>query len=238
MVPVVTVGLLLLQGGATLGSDPQGLLRRGLKLAADGKLEPAVAAFAKACELAPQDEDSCYYMARTLFTLGRYQEACEPFEKARRAASKQKLVRVSRAAALNLTALGRFEEAERHFREAVGQIQGPPGVDGDPRIDYGAFLFRQGRAEAALPLLEEAVQESPGNPRARTELGRVQLHLGRREAAAASLEKAVELDPRSSAPRLLLGRTYLELGRTAEGEKQLRLGREAWQRGYGSSTVP
>ena len=224
MAPTMLLALLLVQAVAWK--------ELGLKLASDRKLEPAADALAKACAQAPKDEDACYYLARTLYTLGRYEEAREPFEKALPAAPKDMLGRVHRAMALNFTALNRPDDAERHFREAVRL-----GSDSDPRIDYGAFLFRQGRLEEALPLLEQAVQALPGSARAHTELGRVLLHLGKREAAAAGLEKAVQLDPGSSTARLLLGKTYLELGRTEEGERQLRLGREGWKQSYGSSTV-
>ncbi len=208
----------------------------GLKLAAGTKLESAVSPLAKACDLAPKDEEACYYLARTLFTLDRYEEAREPFEKALRAASKETLARVHRAAALNFVALTSPDDAERHFREAVRLNRAPEPRDEDPRIDYGAFLFRQGRTGEALPLLEQVVQRLPRSGRAHTELGRVLLHLGKHNAAAASLEKAVALDPGSSTARLLLGKTYLELGRTEEGEKQLRLGQEAWKQHYGAAT--
>jgi Tfp pilus assembly protein PilF len=224
MAPTPLLGLLLLQTVAWK--------ELGLKLASDRKMEPAAEAFAKACAQMPQDEDACYYLARTLYTLGRYEEASEPFAKALRAAPKQMQGRVHRAMALNFTALHRADDAERHFREAVRL-----GSDNDPRIDYGAFLFRQGRLEEALPLLEQAVEALPGSARAHSELGRVLLHLGKREGAAARLEKAVQLDPGSSTARLLLGKTYLEMGRIEEGERQLRLGREGWKQSYDSSTV-
>jgi tetratricopeptide (TPR) repeat protein len=206
----------------------------GLAHAARRRLEPAREAFAKACNLAPDDEDACYYLGRTLFTLGRYDQALGPFQKALRAAPS---VRVHRAVALNFVALTRPQDAERHFREAVRLNPNPERAEDDARIDYGAFLFRQGRMTEALSLLEPPVEAFPMFARAHLELGRVLLHLGRREAAAARLEKAVELDPASSTARLLLGRAYLELGRTEEGQKQLRLGQEAWKKGYGSSTL-
>jgi tetratricopeptide (TPR) repeat protein len=211
--------------------------QRGLTLAAGGQLEAAAAAFSKACERSPKQDDACYYSARTLFTLGRYVEARDAFEKALRLASKPILARVHRGAALNFIALTSPDEAERHFLEAVRLTRSTPQSGEDPRIDYAAFLFRQGRAADALPLLEEAVASQPDSARALTELGRVLLHTGKKEMAAARLEKAVELDPGSTTARLLLGRTYLELDRKEEGEKQLRLGQESWKRRYGSSTV-
>jgi len=209
----------------------------GLALAARRNLDSALPAFARACELAPGDEDACYYLARNLYTLGRYQEAREPFDKALRSAPPPLQAKVHRAAALNFIALTRPDDAERHFREALRLTGGPARAGEDPRIDYGAFLFRQGRAAEAFPLLDLAVRAHPGSARAHTELGKVLLHLGKPEAAAARLQKAVELDPGSSTARLLLGKTYLALGRAEEGQKQLRLGQQAWKRSYGSSTV-
>jgi tetratricopeptide (TPR) repeat protein len=196
------------------------------------KLDAAVTAFGKACELDPKDEDACYFLARTLSSLDQWEKARDPFEKALRAASPAKLARVHRAIALNFVALGDTVNAERHFRQAIARNPGPEVLREDPRVDYGAFLFRHGRLNEALPLLQQAVRVAPRSARAHTELGRVVLHLGKAEAATASLEKAVNLDPRSSAARLLLGRAYLQSGRVEEGQKQLQLARDA-----GASTV-
>jgi tetratricopeptide (TPR) repeat protein len=139
--------------------------------------------------------------------------------------------------ALNFSALGSPDEAERHFQDAIRVSGGPPQLRADARIDYGAFLFRQARIAEALPLLKAAVAIAPGSARAHQELGRILLHLGKTEPAAATLEKAVELDAQSPQIRLLLGRAYLESGRSEEGEKQLRLGREGWDKSQGSSSV-
>ena len=187
------------------------------------KMDAAAKAFEKACDLDSNDEDACYYFARTLFTLDQWERAREPFAKALRAASKPGRARVHRAIALNSIALGDTASAERHFRQAIALNPGPKLLRDDPRLDYGAFLFREGRLSEASPVLQEAVSAMPRSPRAHTEFGRVLLHLGKPDAAAASLEKAVNLDPRSSTARLLLGRAYIQLGRSEEGRRQLHL---------------
>ena len=134
--------------------------------------------------------------------------------------------------ALNFYALEMPADAERHFVKAI-QLNGRAETKGeDPRIDYGAFLFRQGRTEEALGPLEQAARDAPSSARANTELGRVLLHLGRLAAAAARLEKAVAVEPANWNSRLLLGRAYLRLGRTDDGEREMRLGLA-----YGSTTV-
>ncbi len=259
MVPPALLGLLLLAAAQTIDPETARLeeaVRQspssavawkalGLRMAAGGSLDAALAPLAKACELAPQDEDACYFLGRTLYTLGRYEEAREPFEKALRAVEKalrarpkESPARVHRAAALNLVGLGRAEEAQRHFREAIRLHRPGVAAGEDPRVDYGAFLARQGRAEEALPPLEQAVRAAPKSARANIALGRVLLEMGKPAAAAARLEKGLGLDGASWNARLLLGKAYMQLGRTEEGERQMRLGQDGWARqNYGSSTV-
>jgi Tfp pilus assembly protein PilF len=145
--------------------------------------------------------------------------------------------KVERAAALNLEALGRPAEAERHFREAVRLHRGDARPNEDPRIDYGAFLLRQGRPEEALRPLQQAAAAPASSARANTELGRVFLELGKPDAAAVQLERAITLEPGNWTARLLLGRAYLRLGRKQEGEEQMRLGQEGWARQHSDSSI-
>jgi protein O-GlcNAc transferase len=216
-------------------SDAAAWKRLGLATAASRKLGAAAPAFQKACELNPADEDACYYLARTLNALGRWDEARAPFEKALQAAPKAALARVHRAVALNFVALGQTADAEDHFRKALALNPGPDKLPEDPRVDYGAFLFRQGRTDEALRLLQQAVRGAPRSARAHGELGRVLLHSGKAQAAVTSLEMAIELDPRASATRLLLGRAYLQTGRVEDGQRQLQLAQEALDGGSSSA---
>ena len=200
----------------------------GIRALEAGRLDDAARALGKACELAPADQEACYYFARSLHAMGRYESARKPFEMALRAAPKQMLPRVHRAMALNFYALGMPVEAERHFVKAV-ELNGRGERGGeDPRLDYGAFLFRQGRTQEALGPLEQAARDAPSSSRANTEWGRVLLHVDRLEEAAACLEKAVALEPGNWNARLLLGSAYLRLGRTNDGEREMRLGQEGW----------
>ena len=211
--------------------------RLGIALAARQKLDAALPALEKACTLDSREEDACYYLGRTLHALDRWQEAREPFDKALRAAGKSRIARVHRAVALNFAALGSTADAERHFRQAVLLNPGPAQLPEDPRVDYGAFLFRQGRPEEALPFLSAAVQAAPRSSRAHAEYGKILLHVGKVESAATHLQTAVNLDPRAWPVRLLLGRAWLQLGRTEEGQRELRIARQGWTSNQGSSNV-
>jgi len=226
----VALHLLLMQGEQTK-PDASDWKRQGLAMAAENKLTAAVGPLTKACDLDPKDEEACYYLARILHASGRWDEARVPFEKALRAAPRRMLARVHRAVALNFMALGRMVEAEQNLKAAIAMRQGSDSLREDPRIDYGAFLFRQGRSDAALQLLQEAVRDAPKSARAHAELGRVLLHCRKLDASVESLEKAVQLDPQAPSIRLLLGRAYMQTGRTDEGQQQLQLANQGLREG-------
>jgi Flp pilus assembly protein TadD len=117
--------------------------------------------------------------------------------------------------------MGESNAAGGAFREALKGV--PSGAaNEDPAIDYGVFLFRQGRGEEAVEPLKEVVKRHPAAARAYLELGCVQLSLDRVSEAAASLERAVALDAGNSRTHLLLGKAYLRLGKNEAAEEQLR----------------
>jgi len=132
-------------------SKPSAWKALGLALLGANDYREASVALGRACDLDPNDEDNCYLQARSLFVLGQYDEAARPFDKALRAAPPANQAAVHRAAALNLVELGMTQEAERHFRDAIRLYRASTTVpQPDPRLDYGAFLVRQGRTQAAL----------------------------------------------------------------------------------------
>jgi Flp pilus assembly protein TadD len=220
-------------------SKPSAWKGLGLVLLGANDYRAASVPLGKACALDPNDEDTCYLQARSLFVLGQYDQALQPFEKALHAAPPAKQAAVHRATALNQVELGMTQEAEQHFRDAVRLYRASPEVQQpDPRLDYGAFLIRQGRTQSALEMLRQSVSASPTSPRAHAELGRALLELDRPAEAATELKASVDLDPKGWAVRLMLGKAYLMLGRTEEGQRELSLGREGWaKQDYGSSKV-
>ena len=218
-------------------SDAASWKALGLLRASRGRLEASAEALQHACTLRPADEESCYYYGRSLFALGRYDSAVQPLETALRVTPRDRRWRVQRALARNFEWLGRADDAERSFREAIRLSRGRATPGEDPRVDFGSFLYRQGRTEEALAPLQEAADAESSQARAQMELGRVLLQLDRVGAAAAALEKAVRLDPRDWPARLLLGRAYQHLGRAADAERELQTGQQGLERSQGSSTV-
>lgn len=210
-----------------VAQSPADQFQLGVSRASRGQLEAAVQPFAAACAAVPEPEDACYFHGRNLFLLGRYREAEAPLRKALHSAEAGKRWRVHRALAQNFQGLGQADEAQRHYEGALKLT-----ADGALRVDYGAFLFRQGRTAEAKRALEAAVKAAP-SARAHAELGRVLLQSGSTEEAALHLEKAVELSPKDWQARLLLGKAYMRLGRTSDAEREMT----AAHQGLASSTT-
>jgi Flp pilus assembly protein TadD len=213
----------------------------GLVLLGLDDFAAAVEPLRHACELASGDPDACYLEGRALFLQARYDEAVKPLETALRKAPAADQAKINRAAALNFDRLGSAADAESHFRAAIRahpyRERARERSREDPRLDYGAFLARHGRAAEALEPLQQALAAFPGSPQANAELGRALLDLDRPQAALPRLQKAVELDPAAWTVRMLLGKAYLRLGRAEEGERELRIGREGWAAKDHSSRV-
>jgi len=189
----------------------------GVQFASRAEHELAEEPFREACRLAPADLDACYFHGRNLYALNRFEPALKVLEDQLQRHSDG---RVLLASAQTLEALGRAAESEGRFRQAIRSTLKPLRPLDDPRLHYGVFLIRQGRAQEAVGELERAQPSA----RALAERGRALSQLERLGDAASALEKAVALDPRHWTAHLLLGKVYQRLGRLAEAERHLKLG--------------
>ena len=158
-------------------------------------------ALRQGCRLDPKLEDVCYYHARSLYTLNRFEAALAVLQKVERRG--RSLVAMGQA----MEALGREAEAEAAFREALRRAD---AVD-EARLRMGVFLFRAGRMEEAERLLSEAVKGRPDFGEAMGELGRVYYQTGRIAEAVQMLGKAAGLRPDLEWIPLLLERARRRL---------------------------
>ncbi len=97
-------------------------------------------------------------------------------------------------------------EAERALRTAA--LAAPDLAM--TRLQYGAYLAREGLFAEALEHLEAAVKLDPEDPAAVSELGTARALKGDMAGAAAAMERALELAPDDSWTRVLLGLIYIE----------------------------
>ncbi len=177
----------------------------GVAYGAVGDYASAEEPLGTACRLNAAEEDACFYWARALYALDRFESSLAALEKA--APVDRRPYRVHLAMAQALDGLGRAEQAEKQFRIAhAGLAVAQPALEEDPRLGYGVFLFRQGRAAEALPLLEAAAGAHPRSARARFEHARALVAESRLERAVAELKQALALDPGHEPARLLLAK--------------------------------
>jgi Flp pilus assembly protein TadD len=156
-----------------------------------------------------------------LYLLDRFAEAINVLMTA--SESDPQNAQIRRIEALALEGAGKTDEAEAAFRKAI-ELERDSSPNEDPSIDYGVFLYRTGRAEAAIAPLQAAVKRHPDAARAQTEFGCALLALDRLTEAAGALEKATAIDPDNSRGHLLLGRVYQRLGKTELAARELAQG--------------
>ena len=120
----------------------------GMVYTAQEKFDLAQAPFRRACQIDPHEDLACYYLGRTDYALSRYQESLAAFETALRYQPDSN--RVRRGMGLTLEALGRTAEAERYLKQAAASN------DLEALSDYGLFLFRQGRLEESVAVLQRS----------------------------------------------------------------------------------
>jgi len=116
------------------------------------------------------------------------------------------------ALALRNHALGRHEEAVRHFEESVRLN---PDF-GDGHYSFGTVLARLGRLEDAATHLNRAVQIEPDRAEAHNNLGGVLHSLGRLQEAMAHYRRAAQLDPNDVGAQRNLGVVLRSMGRLDE----------------------
>ena len=179
----------------------------GVTYAAMSQYREAEGPFARACALDSKLEDACYYHARALYALDRFEDSLRALEAAPRT------WKVRLAAGQAMEALSR-PEAESEIRAALSLAK---NTDPRPGVALGLFLLRHGRVEEARMPLESVIARFPMSAEAHLYLGRARLELGDVMGAIPELERAVSLDGSAQA-HLLLAKAYVRAGRPEEAK--------------------
>lgn len=168
----------------------------GVAAAMAGDYSAAEAPFAKACQLNAKLIDGCYFWARALYALNRFEPAIAVLKKL----DDGQAGRTQTALGQAYEALGKISEAESSFQKALTAKD----FIGESQLRYGIFLYRTGRLTEAGDRLQQALKLAPHSAEAAAELGRVRYQQGNLEEAETLLRNAVAWEPTRESARLLL----------------------------------
>ena len=137
-----------------------------------------------------------------------------------------------------LVTQGRYDEAERCFKEALGGFRmlaerdvADAGVRAETiEMNLGAVLVLQGDLEEARPLLESAVESMRADPESAENLDQVLLNIGRLEFASGNFEAAIlAFEEGATAARRRFGREHFRSAAAGHelGQINFQLGRYA-----------
>jgi Flp pilus assembly protein TadD len=121
--------------------------------------------------------------------------------------------------ALAGSALAAFDDPDAEMALRAAALTGPDIPMA--RLQYGAYLAREGFFDDALVHLRAALELSPEDPVVHSELGTALALKGDLEEAVPHMEDALDLAPDDSWTRLLLGLIYAELGRIEEAAEAI-----------------
>ncbi len=157
-----------------------------------------------------QDPDTWYGLGRIQYTLQKFPQAVESFQKALGLAPRS--VKVENNLALAYEGLNREEDAIAAYRNALEWQKDADHPSEQPMLNLAIILVRNGSLEEAERLLEQAVVIAPRDPRVRDQLGHVYLQQEHFDKAQLEFEQAVALAPESASFHFLLGRVYRHEG--------------------------
>jgi Tfp pilus assembly protein PilF len=195
--------------------DAAALNNLGEALLGQEQSDEAAKVLRRALEIDPESPEALNNLGRALARSGDPSGAEQAWRSAIRVKPDYALAHNNLANYLNTA--GRWEEARRHFEEAL--------LDGSfalARYNYGTALAERGQADSAERYLTEAVRLDPGLADAHLNLGNLYAMRGRPERAALHFRKALEAKPDFGRARLNLGVALAELGRIGEAVEQFQ----------------
>lgn len=168
----------------------------------------------RALEFDPNNPEVVLKLARVLRTVERNEEALELFKRyqAMVPGDYQALAHIGSC----LSAMGRFDEAETYFRQALKGLDDPV-----THFNMGLLLALTNRLDGAVAEYEKALRLDPMHSDARTNLAAALARQGKLDRAGHELTVLLEHDPENAGARTNLGLVLLQQGRPGDAKGQL-----------------
>jgi protein O-GlcNAc transferase len=185
-----------------------------------GRFDAAVAPLERAVELAQDDAECRYYLAKAYASAGRRSEAVRELQETLARAPEHGGAHLDLG--LNLQALGDIDAAVPHLEQAVRLA--PQSAQAHSAL--GMALRETQRLEAAEEALRSACRIDPGDATARLNLGLVLKRRGHWDAAIEAMRESVARAPQNRKALNALGITLARAGRGAQAIEVLRQAHE------------
>jgi len=195
-------------------ADIESTVQQAIALGDEGRWLEMAQLLAKALQETPDDPYLLGWMGVAEQELGNEGAAYDYF---RRCLAQDPLD--PHLLALAGSALAAFDDPDAEGALRAAALTGPDIPMA--RLQYGAYLAREGLFDEALTHLRAAVELAPDDPVAHGELGAALALMGDLEAAVPEMESTLDLAPDDSWTRLLLGLIYAELGRLEEAAEAI-----------------
>jgi Flp pilus assembly protein TadD len=168
-----------------------------------------------------RDPEGWYELGRIRFTLQRFQEAVDCFE--RSLVLLPRSVKAENNLGLSYEGLNRTEDAVAAYRKAIAWQQNQTHPSEQPLLNLSIILVHQEKLAEAKELLTQAAAIAPGDPRIREQLGHLYLQMNQLPDAERELQAAIELDPKKPSLHFLLGKMYHQGGVEAKAKVEFAL---------------
>ena len=163
--------------------------RRGVELAGQGALEPALVEFTAAIEANPKDPRFYRDRGGVYLTMKRFQDAVNDFTKAIELAPKDHVNYSLRGAALN--ELNQFEPALADLNKALEMKPDDPQT----LERRGYVYFKQNKFQEALADYNKALEQKPDSTLGLSRRADAYFRTNQLQEAKADLEKVIQLRP-------------------------------------------
>ncbi|HEX7089382.1 MAG TPA: tetratricopeptide repeat protein [Longimicrobiales bacterium] len=195
-------------------ADVEQVLHEALALGDEGSWAEMADVLARGLEESPDDPYLLCWLGVAERELGNEGMAYEYFRRclAEEPADPHLL-------ALAGSGLAAFDDPEAEAALRLAALSAPDLPTA--RLQYGAYLAREGLFEEAMTHLRAAAELAPEDPAVHSELGAALALQGDAEGAIAELETTLDLAPDDSWTRVLLGLLYAEQGRMEEAAQEL-----------------
>jgi Flp pilus assembly protein TadD len=200
--------------------DERGRFTLVMSYVALGHRDWARPELAKLVEAAPGNALYQYWTGRLDFDDQQFAKALGSLRRA--VELEPGLARAYDSLGLCYEALGRFDEAERSWQEAIRLESGKPTRSPWPPLNLGLMLSRLDRPDAAEARFRESIACDPRFAAAHYQLGLALEKKGRAAEALGELEEAARLDPAAAEAQYALARVYRRAGEETKADRALQ----------------